>query len=612
MDMKSEKSFEGLQKEFFDEIPWNELVNACPKKQCSSYQDVLRDKAKELEEKGQPDVARAARALQALAALQFTLDDPRQPFHGWELMAGFSLPGPQDFGEELLGIFIDLIPEATEPEFKARLTDVCWSTPKKRDFKLVGIAIESYLSAARNLFKPLTGETQIEGFHRWETAELRLRRAMQLAKMSQPHVAIVQQTFEECFKQHLTEAPLLELGRMMTCYQNELEGDIGWLISLTAQCVSRAEIEKQWGQLRHFLRLKANWQKKAGQPDEARKSEEQRAESYLKDAGDCLARKTPSYSAAVRDIARAITAYKEVSPKHHRIAELHQLLADYQDKSRSERQTFTYSIDTGIDRKAVANHVAGLPFLEALQRLSLIAPPLNPTRIRLAVEEHIRRSPFYALSKQDLIDEEGRVIAKRGAFLTDDPSIREQAIRAEAFRSALTDIQIGVQGFVEPARHQLLAEHNVSRGDFYPALVDSPFIPPGREYFFVLGLHQGLMGDFLTAMHLLVPQLEHAFRFHLEQRGVQITEINRNGVEDFMDMNALFNKRRADLITFLGDEQVFELECLLVRRYGANLRNQFAHGMLWPQQFFHESAIYLWWVTLRLCLLHLSSSSTQT
>jgi hypothetical protein len=155
MDAKSEKPFDGLRKEFFDEIPWNSLVNAHPRKQCSSYQDIFRDIAKELEAKGQLNSARAARALQALMALQFNPDDSRQPFHGWELMTGFSLPGPQDFGDELLALFSSLIPNATDPEFRARLTDVCWSTPKKRDFKLVAIAIESYLAAAQNLFTPV-------------------------------------------------------------------------------------------------------------------------------------------------------------------------------------------------------------------------------------------------------------------------------------------------------------------------------------------------------------------------------------------------------------------------------------------------------------------------
>jgi hypothetical protein len=55
----------------------------------------------------------------------------------------------------------------------------------------------------------------------------------------------------------------------------------------------------------------------------------------------------------------------------------------------------------------------------------------------------------------------------------------------------------------------------------------------------------------------------------------------------------------------LGQDQVFELEGLLIRRYGSNLRNSLAHGLLWRPQFFDPSVIYLWWVTLRLAVYHL-------
>jgi hypothetical protein len=72
-----------------------------------------------------------------------------------------------------------------------------------------------------------------------------------------------------------------------------------------------------------------------------------------------------------------------------------------------------------------------------------------------------------------------------------------------------------------------------------------------------------------------------------------------------MDINKLFGIRRENLLQLLGHDQVFELEGLLIRRYGSNLRNSLAHGLFWPPQFFDTSVIYFWWVTLRLSVFHL-------
>ncbi len=39
---------------------------------------------------------------------------------------------------------------------------------------------------------------------------------------------------------------------------------------------------------------------------------------------------------------------------------------------------------------------------------------------------------------------------------------------------------------------------------------------------------------------------------------------------------------------------------LLVERFGANLRNDMAHGLLDHDSFYLPSACYLWWLALRL------------
>lgn len=145
-------AFDGLTKALFQELSWGAIISGFAIKRCDAYQDRFRDKAKDLENGGRLELARAARVLQWVAALHMRLDNPRQPFQGASPMPGFAFPRPNDFGEPLLAIFVELAREAADPEFKARLADLCWSSQQKRGFTLVGPAIEAYLaSAAINL-----------------------------------------------------------------------------------------------------------------------------------------------------------------------------------------------------------------------------------------------------------------------------------------------------------------------------------------------------------------------------------------------------------------------------------------------------------------------------
>src|SRR5205085_4063897 len=96
----------------------------------------------------------------------------------------------------------------------------------------------------------------------------------------------------------------------------------------------------------------------------------------------------------------------------------------------------------------------------------------------------------------------------------------EGAILEDMYSLASTYRSTRVQAFIEPARQHILSEHYVRVQDFLPFVSDSPFIRPGREWIIARGLYAGLQGDFLTAVHFLIPQLEDSIRYILSRLGV--------------------------------------------------------------------------------------------
>jgi hypothetical protein len=155
------------------------------------------------------------------------------------------------------------------------------------------------------------------------------------------------------------------------------------------------------------------------------------------------------------------------------------------------------------------------------------------------------------------------------------------------------------QSIIEPARHQIILEHNPQLSDLIPIVYDNAFVPENREMIFAKGLLHGLEGDFVEAVHLLIPQIENSIRFLLRKRGVVTSSINSNGIQNERNLNDTLSTSEIEEI--FGKDIIFDLQGLLVEKFGANLRHSMAHGLMDYVSFFNIQVSYLWALTLKLC-----------
>lgn len=54
----------------------------------------------------------------------------------------------------------------------------------------------------------------------------------------------------------------------------------------------------------------------------------------------------------------------------------------------------------------------------------------------------------------------------------------------------------------------------------------------------------------------------------------------------------------------ISEDLEFDLQGLLVERFGSNLRNGIAHGLVDYEGFFSTELIYLWWSSLHICCIY--------
>ncbi len=262
-------------------------------------------------------------------------------------------------------------------------------------------------------------------------------------------------------------------------------------------------------------------------------------------------------------------------------------------------QSFSTEFDVSESVKNTINNVAGKIFFDALFSLSLMVQPPKIDNLEKEVKKLANQYPLQHIVSGVAVNHMGKVIGRQASMLSNDPKEVEEATRQNMLKHAEFHRLVITQSVVEPARHQIILEHNPQLSDFLPVVYNNPFVPEGRELIYAQGLLNGLEGDFVCAIHLLIPQIENSMRYILRKRGIVTSGIDSAGIQDERSINdTLFTPEIKEVF---GEDIVFDLQGLLVERFGANLRNRMAHGLMDHTAFFSIHASYMWGLTLRLC-----------
>ena len=161
-----------------------------------------------------------------------------------------------------------------------------------------------------------------------------------------------------------------------------------------------------------------------------------------------------------------------------------------------------------------------------------------------------------------------------------------------------------------PALEVLHIEHRLREIDFVGIASQSPIIPPGREKLFGKALFAGYEKDFISSLHMLVPQIENMVRWHLKSQGVKTTTLDSKGIESENGLSTLMEIPEATKI--FGEDWAFELKALFCDPVGPNLRNEIAHGLLDYDAFWSVHVVYAWWLSLKMVLSTARRAGSQS
>jgi hypothetical protein len=587
---------QALSRSDFDRCRWEEVLAAAPKKDCQEYSSLFLAKAIQARKESDPVADAVFTVLFVATNAQLDPDDHDQPFGPRFVHQAARGVAPDDLRDQHYALLAELAPTVTDPEMKARLCDLVWVM--KRDHVLGRSAVPVYLQSALAL----------EDGDNWPPCAWRLSRAARLARSLGDEVlfdSVIAQT-EAVLARMNGEDPRFLTGVLMQLLQEFRRGDPAKYARLAEKAAERAEAEGGFSFDRacKLWQVAAVWHRMANNAAASEAAMIRSAETHAKDAEEhafkpreCM----PNLQASTR-MERACLALKKINTPAARVRyeQLYPSLTELQLKAKDELPSFRHTLDMTDGARFAQEQVAGKPLLHALHTLGGLCKPASVAFLRQQVEETYGRSKLLGFMGTTRMGTTGKTIA-RAPSLDSSPEGAEEATLAQMYSNATLFRKCTAVGFIIPAIRKIRAEHHVRLQDFYEIAVNSPFVPPGRETIWAKGLHAGFTYDFIVSTHLLIPQIEHSIRLHLEGVGAITSGYDRLYRQSEFDLNTTL--RMPELRTIFNDgDLVFDLRGLLIEHHGSNLRNDMAHGLLEDGQFHSEASIYLWGLCLRLSM----------
>lgn len=581
---------------------WQERLAQHPRRECRSYYEVFVPCAKECEAASDDLGRRVYSLLQAVASFCPNYDASGNPYGPARVdLDGTRSLMAEDLTDDDLQALRGILEEIADPEYRARTGDVLWEC--KRDYKAAQIAVRAFLESAE-LHK--TDDL-------WPPYTERLERAAQLSAklgfgkpLHQEVIAAVEAAIKE-FENNLKSGLLCH--RLMLAALAHDVADTARYAALSERRARELALAGESDFSHRYWELAGQWFRKAKNESEVQRCQLAAVEGLVAATEKSLEKNKLGFGDAAHWMGQAVEELRQAKADPIRIKEVHRRFLELQKRSLDEMGPMELNVDEipGFreaeqqTQKAAVAHVHGCVFEEAVARLARIGKPTNVVALRKRMEEQSKQFIWDKIIGSSALDHSGKVADKLPPTGFMSAEVEETTMRKKMVQNAReVQWQIAVVWRIEPARVTILSGHGIRRRDLFFLVAGNPFIPSGHEGIYVRGLQAGFFGDWLTAVHLLIPQVEASLRHVFQQHGA-VTSTLVEGIQQERDLNQLLWMPEMEQI--FGADVAFDLRGILIERFGHNMRNESAHGLMPEGAFYQPASVYLWWLVLRLCWL---------
>ena len=563
---------------------------------CWTLADLYQTAAAKQRESGNESSARAFELLAAVTNIHFKPNDRAEPYGPLFVMNGQRGIIPADLMGEQSNILSELVPDIKNPGLRARLADIAWINDRALP-SMAQWAIGAYCEAVQLVFD---GKAEFFNGDQFESdvdgCDMILR-ACQIARATgwkDPEASRLKELISSIVINVLNRGNSVHFERIgKIC----LQFGVGDSVEIARKAESWAlSIGKHPQSSRDLLKLAASAYGRSG--------DDQGRDRCLAAAAECLVTMAETAGGrgmlAVSRLMDAIAELRRLPNTRDRRRELETELLEAQSGILDEMGSVSTEVDLTDLVTGARRRVAGMSLSQALGGFATLEKSPDPASLRKTAQEQANESPLSSIMPHQIVDEEGKRIATSPGFSGDEEggavTLRHIILRHEDIRRDLVS-----QGQIEPARQVIQMEHPLDRRDFFLIAEMSPFVPGSRANMFALGFARFFGGDFISAVHILVPQLENSLRHVLKQHGIGPSVIHNDMTQENRSLSGLLDNEREALEKIFGPAIVFEIDNLFNFRGGPALRNRVAHGLMSDDACHSAEVVYACWFVFHLC-----------
>ena len=538
--------------------------------------------------------------LEAVSLIHFKPDDSAEPYGPRVVIHSQRTMIPSDLKGEQSEVFAEIAADIRNPGLRARLSDIAWFNDRKLADS-ARQAIRAYCEAVQ-----LVGDGKAEFSPEEQGASSHsgcqmLRRSCQIASATgwkDPEGSELKTLIKAVTTDAFNNKDFrgyLNIGNLSLDYNIENP----FPLAENAKLMASAGLDDLYYS-RHLWELAARGYRYAQKNEESNRCLANAAECYvaMASAADFKG------MTAARWLMEAIKELRKIPNTKKRRQELEVKLRDAQSGIPDEMG----EISTKVDLTDLVDHarkrVAGLTLAAALAEFANLERSPEVKNLREDIQNQVEENPLLSMIPMSIYDDEGKVVAESPGLPIGEEG-DERAIRHLIARNEVLRRQLTVYGSIEPARRLINSEYPLEQRYFQPIVCMSPFVPADRTELFSLGFARFINGDFISALHILVPQLEHSLRYVLEQAGVDPSRIQNDMTQENRTLSVMLEKDRETLEKIFGSAIVFEIENIFDFRGGPAIRHQLAHGLISGAECNGPDPIYACWFIFRLCFLPL-------
>ncbi|WP_169197008.1 hypothetical protein [Devosia sp. MC1541] len=540
--------------------------------------------------------------LSQICGLHFKLKDKAETYGAQIVMGSRRSSIPADWkGEqnEALNVVFDKV---KHPGLRARIADVVWVNDRTKAPAALE-AIEAYCEAAEGL---RSGKYKVR-FERESDVSIEevdlVERAIQISTMTAKRgtplpnrVISAVDALYDAAQAHLDVVPFKRAAGLR--FRHSLMDNL----SLAKELEQFAHDASKKAEA-YPMALKSVWELAESVYDYLKLPDDVRR-CQLASVEMTIAMKEQVFQASAKAhwLREAISQLRNIPDTKEYQDQLFTQMRTLQEEALAELSSFSIPMDMGDTINSTIKVFEELGLAEGIKQFAFLTWPSSVENLRAEALETLNEQSIVSMFGATHHDADGKVIAELEApGIGEQPSeqwIKYKMEELEGYRR----FQL-VNGYIHPAREFLSSSFPVSERHFYPIVRYSPFVPASHEHIFALGMARFIQGDYVSAVHLLIPQIENSIRHVLKNLNTDSSKILSDMVQEDRSLDALLRNFKAEMDRIFTADNVLQIDLLFNGKPGPGLRHELAHGKFNTGYCYHPNTVYALWFIFQLCVL---------